>query len=225
MRPYVNLDLSDTRDGIAHADRQMKNDSTGNLGKYRSSNPLQCFLISRFLKKVREIFQGVPQGPLCDVGCGEGFVLRDFSEHGILKENPATGLDIREESLRFASELVPEVTFRSASAYELPFGDKQFRCVMILEVLEHLEDPDKALLEAVRVGNYILASVPREPFYKAANFLRGKNWSRWGSDEEHRHFWGKQSFRKLLESYGEVLRLETSFPWMIALVKTSNCES
>ena len=197
-------------------------ESSGNLGKYRSSNSLQRFLIRRFLAKIRGFYEGLPRGFLCEVGCGEGFVLRDFSDHGLLKNIPATGLDISEESLRFAATLVPEVNFRNASAYEIPLGDKQCRCVMMLEVLEHLEDPGKALREAVRVGDFLLLSVPHEPLFMAANFLRGKNWSRWGSDEEHINFWGKRSFRKLLEPHGEILRLETSFPWMIALVKTAD---
>jgi len=192
----------------------------GNLGKYRSSNPLQLFLIRRFLNKVRSCYKDVPSGTLCEVGCGEGFVLRDFFDEGLLKDRGVMGLDVREDSLRFAASLVPEVAFRKASAYELPLDDKACRCVMMLEVLEHLEDPDKALREASRVGEFLLVSVPREPFFMAANFLRGKNWSRWGSDEEHIHFWGKRAFRKLLEPYGEILRLETSFPWVMILLKT-----
>jgi 2-polyprenyl-3-methyl-5-hydroxy-6-metoxy-1,4-benzoquinol methylase len=192
----------------------------GNLGKYRSSNPLQRFLIRHFLQKVRALFQCVPAGPLCEVGCGEGFVLKDFQDHGLLKGVPTTGLDIRDESLRFGAKLVPEANFKKASAYELPLGDKACRCVMMLEVLEHLEDPARALREAARAGEFLLISVPHEPWFMAANFLRGKNWSRWGSDIEHIHFWGTRSFRKLLAPQGEILRLETPFPWMIALLKT-----
>jgi SAM-dependent methyltransferase len=195
-------------------------ESSGNLGKYRSSNPLQRFLIRCFLAKIRTLYKKLPQGFLCEVGCGEGFVLRDFLDQGLLKNIPVTGLDISEKSIRFAAALVPEVNFRTASAYEIPLGDKECRCVMMLEVLEHLADPGRALCEAARVGDFLLVSVPHEPFFMIANFLRGKNWSRWGSDEEHIHFWGKRGFRKLLEPHGEILRLETSFPWMIALLKT-----
>ena len=90
----------------------------------------------------------------------------------------------------------------------------------MLEVLEHLEDPARALREAARVGDFLLVSVPHEPLFRAANFLRGKNWSRWGNDSEHIHFFGKKSFRALLEPHGEILRFETSFPWTIALLKT-----
>lgn len=192
----------------------------GNLGKYRSSNPIQRFLIRRFLAKVRGFYAGLPKGALCEVGCGEGFVLRDLADHGLLKDIPVMGLDISEASLRFAAAQVPGAGFSRGSAYEVPLADKECRCVMMLEVLEHLEDPGRALREAARVGEFLLVSVPREPFFMAANFLRGKNWSRWGSDPEHIQFWGKRSFRKLLEPYGEILRLETSFPWSIALLKT-----
>ncbi|MDD5225922.1 MAG: methyltransferase domain-containing protein [Candidatus Omnitrophica bacterium] len=193
---------------------------SGNLGKYRSSNPLQRFLIRRFLSKIRALYGGLPKGGLCEAGCGEGFVLRDFSSHGLLKNIPVMGLDISEESLRFAATLVPEVNFMRGSAYSIPLGDKECRCVMMLEVLEHLETPDRALHEASRVGDFLLLSVPHEPFFMAANFLRGKNWSRWGSDKEHIHFWNTRSFKKLLEPYGEIVRLETCFPWMVALLKT-----
>lgn len=191
----------------------------GNLGKYRSPNPLQKFLISRFFAQVRSLYRMIPPGSLCEVGCGEGFALRDFADHGLLQDRSVTGIDIREESLGFAASLVSGATFQKASAYELPLADKSCRCVMMLEVLEHLEDPARALREASRVGEYLLVSVPHEPFFMAANFLRGKNWSRWGSDEEHIHFWGKRTFRKLLEPCGEILRFETAFPWLIALFK------
>lgn len=192
----------------------------GNLGKYRSTNPLQRYLIRRFLSKVRSFFDALPKGFFCEVGCGEGFVLRDFLDHGLLKNISALGFDISEASIRYASALVPEVDFKVASAYEIPLSEKKCRCVMLLEVLEHLEDPGKALCEAARVGDFLLLSVPHEPWFMAANFLRGKNWSRWGSDPEHIHFWGKRRFRQLLEPHGEIVRLETSFPWMVALLKT-----
>ena len=194
----------------------------GNLGKYRSSNPLQRFLIRQFFRKVRTIFQYVPQGPVCEVGCGEGFILRDLFDYGLLSGRMVTGLDIREESLRLARGLVPEASFKNASAYKLPLNSKQCRCVMMLEVLEHLEDPARALREAVRAGDFLLVSVPHEPFFRAANFLRGKNWFRWGNDNEHIHFWGKRTFRELLEHYGEIVLLETSFPWIIALLQTAD---
>ena len=138
-------------------------ESRGNLGKYRSSNPLQRFLILRFLAKIRAFYTSLPRGVLCEVGCGEGFVLRNLADHGLLKGIPATGLDINKESLRFAATLVPEVNFRDASVYEIPLGDKECRCVMMLEVLEHLEDPGQDGPEPFRgQGNYFFHRISQE---------------------------------------------------------------
>lgn len=192
-------------------------ESSGNLKKYRSLNPLKHFLVQQFLCKARSLFQLVPPGPLCEAGCGEGFVLKDFFDHGLLEGRPVMGLDIRQEALRFASM---RVSFLNASVYELPLNNKECRCVMILEVLEHLEDPARALREAARVADFLLISVPREPFFRVSNFLSGKNWFRREKYREHVQSFGERSFKKLLEPYGEILRFEKPFPWLMALLKT-----
>jgi len=49
------------------------------------------------------------------------------------------------------------------SVYELPFKDNEFDIVLCMVVMEHLEDPQKAILEMKRVlkqGGIILVSVP-----------------------------------------------------------------
>lgn len=50
-----------------------------------------------------------------------------------------------------------------ASVYELPFGEEEFDLVLCLSVLEHLEEPSRAIKEMRRVlkpGGKILVSVP-----------------------------------------------------------------
>jgi len=49
------------------------------------------------------------------------------------------------------------------SVYELPFNDNEFDNVLLMVVIEHLEEPQKAILEIKRVlkpGGKILVSVP-----------------------------------------------------------------
>lgn len=49
------------------------------------------------------------------------------------------------------------------SVYDLPFKDNEFEIVLCMVVMEHLEDPQKAILEMKRVlksGGKILVSVP-----------------------------------------------------------------
>ncbi len=191
----------------------------GNLNKHSSQNPLQQFFIRRFKEKVADFARAIPPGAWCEAGCGEGFVLRYLLDHKILKDVSVNGIDLDESALEFAAGLIPEVRLQRASVYEMPFQGKQFRCVMMLEVLEHLAEPTRALDEAKRTGEYLLLSVPHEPWFCIANFLRGKNWKHWGSDPEHVQWWNVGSFKKLLSNYGEILRIETTFPWIVALIK------
>src|SRR3989338_3295820 len=172
----------------------------GNLRKYESRNPLQQFFIRRFLKKVRS-------------------VVRNLTEHGLLENRIAVGMDLDNGALAFASAHVPGISFACSSIYDLPFRQKEFECVILLEVLEHLESPGRALSEAVRVGKSLLVSVPHEPFFRTANFLRGKNLHRLGDDPEHIQHWGARSFLRLLGPYGEVQKFYAPFPWLLAFVK------
>jgi SAM-dependent methyltransferase len=49
-----------------------------------------------------------------------------------------------------------------ANIENLPFKDKEFDCAVISEVLEHVDDPVKALREAMRVADSVAISVPNE---------------------------------------------------------------
>ena len=55
----------------------------GNLAKYQSNNPLQKYLIRRFLAVIRSVVRDAPSGLLCETGCGEGFVLRNLGDQGL----------------------------------------------------------------------------------------------------------------------------------------------
>jgi hypothetical protein len=50
-----------------------------------------------------------------------------------------------------------------------------------------------------------------------SNLARGKNVTRFGNDPEHVNHWGRGSFRALLDTRLDVLRLTTSYPWLLAL--------
>jgi hypothetical protein len=63
----------------------------------------------------------------------------------------------------------------------------------------------------------LLLSVPHEPFFMLSNLARLKNVARLGNDPEHVNHWGRGSFRRLLAPKLDVLRLTTSYPWILAL--------
>jgi ubiquinone/menaquinone biosynthesis C-methylase UbiE len=87
-------------------------------------------------------------------------------------------------------------------------------------VLEHLEYPEKALKELLRVtkSNCII-SIPHEPWFMLANFLRGKNIPRWGNDIEHIQHWTKGGITKLVGKYFSITEIRNPFPWTLLVVK------
>jgi ubiquinone/menaquinone biosynthesis C-methylase UbiE len=111
----------------------------------------------------------------------------------------------------------PEVEFAAASAYALPFGDRQFDLVLFLEVLEHLHDPRRALREARRVcAGRLVASVPLEPLWRVLNIARGAYWPCAGNTPGHLQNWSKGQFLKLLGEEWVVRRVATPLPWTMA---------
>lgn len=190
---------------------------TSNQKKYNSKNPLQRFLIRKFLKNIREFSKQVSGNKLLEVGSGEGFVLSAILE----KQNfQATALDPNESALMLLKQRLPQVETRNGYVEKLPFDDNSFDIVVCCEVLEHLEDPKKALQELKRVGKeYFILSVPNEPWFSMANFLRGKNLSRWGCDSEHIQKWSFKKFLKFIGGELKIIKAYKSFPWTMVLAK------
>ena len=192
---------------------------TVNYKKHHSTNPLQRFLLNNFYKNLLGLTYDLKIKSALDVGCAEGFALN------LLKKNPyvkkLVGLDQSLASIKLGRKLHPGIIFSHGSIYQLPYRDNEFDIVICTEVLEHLENPKAALKEIVRVtNNYCLLSVPNEPWFMLANFLRGKNLSRWGNDIEHINHWTKSKFVSLIkEATLEPLVVNNPFPWTMVLVK------
>jgi len=105
-----------------------------------------------------------------DLGCGDGSLSFLIAEKGA----EVSGVDNDEIGLEFARKNVPKADFVNASAYNLPFKDEFFDVVVSCEVIEHLEEPEKMLSEAMRVlkkGGMIVLTTP----YKLSETPSDKN--------------------------------------------------
>ena len=86
---------------------------------------------------------------ILDIGCGGGLLTNFLSLQG----HAVCGVDLSEESLKQARErdVTKNVAYTHASAYQLPYPDKQFDVVCAMDLLEHVESPDKVIAEVGRV--------------------------------------------------------------------------
>ncbi|MFQ6015953.1 MAG: class I SAM-dependent methyltransferase [Anaerolineae bacterium] len=201
---------------FAEVNQEIWRQRYGNLQKYLNPNPLQRYLIRRFHTKIDNLIKEVKVSRVLDAGCGEGFVIRDLQERnrGVTFE----GIDFAPSAIALAKRLHPHTTFHIGDIRHLPFSAGAFDLILCLEVLEHLPDPDQALVELRRVtSRFILASVPHEPFFRLANLLRGKHIGAWGNDPEHLQNWTAAQFLHLMGRHLTVEKLTYSFPWVIAL--------
>lgn len=196
---------------------QLEDMTTSNAHKYSSKNPLQRYLIKRFLQNIREFANESQSGKLLDIGSGEGYLLDAVQ---CANKFQAIALDPNQEALRVLKKKLPETKVMEGVAQKLPFLDKDFDLITCCEVLEHISDFEKALSEIKRVGrSHFIFSVPDEPFFSLANFLRGKNLSRWGNDIEHVNRWSFKKFYTLIGEDFQIIKAKRSFPWTIVFAK------
>ena len=177
-------------------------------------------LLGRFLRQVDELVVALEPSSILDVGCGEGVVTARLAK---LTGVTTVGVDLGDEPMRAewaARSPRGLLTFEAASTYELPFADGSFDCVCALEVLEHLERPRDALAELARVARKaLLLSVPREPVWRVAHVLAGRDVRQLGNTPGHVNHWSARAFRSLASEYGSVLAFERPLPWTIVVVE------
>ena len=156
-----------------------------------------------------------------DIGCESGKIASVFAsscDHLVL-------LDVDQELL---SSIRPKVrggsvTCVAADIYQIPFADNSIDRVMCTEVLEHLTDPKKAVLEIERIlrpGGRAVVSVPNDQLIlwvkkKLMHVGLGRllgSLSQ-GLAMGHLHVFDKGSLVPLFDRRLKAIRCFYNFPW------------
>jgi ubiquinone/menaquinone biosynthesis C-methylase UbiE len=95
-----------------------------------------------------------PGMKLLDCGCGPGAITLGLAE--VVAPGEVVGVDIEQSQVdlaraRTAESGIANARFEVGSIYSLPFPDETFDAVFAHAVLEHLQEPIKALRGALRV--------------------------------------------------------------------------
>ena len=155
-----------------------------------------------------------------EIGCGEGFstqrLHKMLPEHGTLQAS-----EYVDSLVPKAQGNNPNVEIIQESAYELKHPNDSFDVVFLLEVLEHLDYPDKALAEIARIlkpDGHLILGVPREPLWCMLNMARGKYLSHFGNTPGHLNHWSKLTLTAYIEKYfGPVRQTRSPLPWTLVL--------
>jgi SAM-dependent methyltransferase len=120
-----------------------------------SSTPLHPqWLVARVARRKTSWIATEAAGHVLDVGCSDR-----STRLALLNADSYVGLDYPATAIHLYGTR-PDVY---GSASRLPFADATFDCVLLLDVLEHLAEPEQALREALRVlrpGGHTLLTVP-----------------------------------------------------------------
>ncbi|HAO93198.1 MAG: hypothetical protein A2X99_02630 [Deltaproteobacteria bacterium GWB2_55_19] len=162
------------------------------------------------IEKVRKLI-GKRLSPrvICDIGCGAGLIAKGMAE--AYPDALVIGLDISIDMLKAARRNTPEAEFVNARIEALPIGAGMADIIMLMDVLEHLEDPGKVLGALSQIARHLIIKVPLEDslWYwandKTGRYTREENRRKLG----HIQYFKMSSLTRLLNNAGfEVVAYE-----------------
>ncbi len=137
-----------------------------------------------------------------DVGCGGGALLRTIDAPFMI------GLDHAAPGLARTRAEAPRVRLVCGDSLSLPVADQSVDAVLAQHVIEHIEDPERACrdwLRVLRPGGGLLVLTPNGRFSDASVF----------HDETHVHIFNAAELTLLLERAGFDIRERRTLglPW------------
>jgi ubiquinone/menaquinone biosynthesis C-methylase UbiE len=155
-----------------------------------------------------------PRSSILDIACGIGYLL-NFVGGG-------TGVDINHELISECKKKYPKNKFIISDCYSIPIKSDQFDTIIMCMIIEHLDKPEKALLEAKRLlksGGNLIVVTPRKNdwFYKF--FVK--------KDPTHVKEYTSKELKELLSKYFKIDKIRfgsvsTKIPWPITYMLKSD---
>lgn len=138
--------------------------ATSSFHRYRIDVTLK--LISLALKE-----QNNAAPRILDFGCGEGHITSAIKSE--FPNAEVSAFDGSLTAIETASRTYPSVDFAVASAYDAPYSQCYFDCVVCNNIYEHIADPMRLLCTVTRglkPEGYLILSTPSR--YRLGNLLR-----------------------------------------------------
>jgi ubiquinone/menaquinone biosynthesis C-methylase UbiE len=160
-----------------------------------------------------------------DIGCGEGITLEKIVKRYPDKE--ISGIDSEPENIEICQKQGLPIQY--GTVFSLPFEDNAIDCVLFLEVIEHLNEPEKALAEIHRVlkplGRLVLI-FPNDRMFMISRLLLCMIKEAF-YDAGHVKQWTPLKIKKALKNAGFSIVIQRNLPflfWPISLHHLSVAE-
>ena len=188
--------------------------------KYGSANPIERRLMAGFMADLDELVELSGAREAHEVGCGEGEVSIRLARRGIRMRGTDAFPQVLEEARERAATAGVEIDFEATPIERLDPERHAAELVVCCEVLEHLEDPARGLEVLAELARpWLIASVPREPLWRALNLARLSYISALGNTPGHLNHWSKHGFERFLAERFEVVEVRSPLPWTMALCR------
>jgi 2-polyprenyl-3-methyl-5-hydroxy-6-metoxy-1,4-benzoquinol methylase len=191
--------------------------------KYGTSNPVARRLMSGFLAQLDELVERTGATDIHEVGCGEGELAIRLARRRIRVRGTDAFPQVLEEARSRARAAGAEIEFEAVAVEDLDPARHAAELVLCCEVLEHLAEPDRALEVLARLAKpWLIASVPREPLWRALNLARLSYVRALGNTPGHLNHWSRRDFVRFLASRFEVVEVRSPTPWTMALCRVQS---
>ncbi len=188
--------------------------------KYGSKNPLVRLLMYGFESMLQQLVLKANVNEIHEIGCGEGYWVLKWLEEGKNARGSDFSSKIIELARLNAADREVAANFKVANIYDLSPEMDAAELVVCCEVLEHLEQPERALDVLSQLAKpYLLTSVPREPLWSIGNMLRGKYLGDFGNTPGHVQRWSKRAFLSFIGHYFEIVEIQSPIPWTMVLCR------
>jgi SAM-dependent methyltransferase len=186
--------------------------------KYGSRNPIVRRLMAGFETALTELVAVTGARAVHEVGCGEGYWTLRWSAAGFAARGSDFSTQVLDVARANAARAGSAATFRAASVYDLAAPADVAPLIVCCEVLEHVDDPRRALGVLARLASpWLIVSVPREPIWRALNMARGRYWTDLGNTPGHIQHWSRRDFCAVVADYVDVVAIRSPLPWTMVL--------
>lgn len=191
--------------------------------KYGAKNVIVKKIMQGFEESLTSLVERVDPDTIYEVGCGEGYWVMRWHSLGISARGSDFSSRVIELARKNAAEALGDTAetanlFAVESVYDLDQENVSADLVVCCEVLEHLEDPEEALLTLKKIAKqYVIMSVPREPIWRLLNLARGKYITRLGNTPGHIQHWSKKQFIETVQAHFNIVEVKSPLPWTMLL--------